>query len=88
MDREPAALISTITAFLTAGIGLALAFGLKISQEQQDAMLKMLAATVALLLMIGPVIRQFVYSPHSTQTLVNTAEQAGQTNSPAPPVVP
>jgi len=32
--------------------------------------------------------RQFVYSPHSTQTLVDTAEQAGQTNSPAPPVVP
>ena len=88
MKSEPAVIVSVITAFLTAAIGVALAFGLDISQEQQDAMLKMLAATVALIAALGPIIRQFVFSPKTTQTLVDTAKQAGETNSPAPPVVP
>ena len=88
MKTEPAVIVSVVTAFLTAGIGLALAFGLDISQEQQDAMLKMLAATVALVAALGPIIRQFVFSPKTTQTLVDTAKEAGATNSPAPPVVP
>ena len=88
MTREPAVIISTITAFLTAAIGLGLAFGLEISEEQQDAMLKMLAATVTLLAAIGPIIRTFVFSPKSTQELVSNAEQAGATNSPPPVVQP
>ena len=51
-------------------------------------MLKMLAAMVALIAAIGPIIRPFVWSQKSVEKMVDTAEQAGQTNSPAPPVVP
>jgi uncharacterized membrane protein len=88
MRSEAAVIISAVTAFFTAAIGLALAFGLDISQEQQDAMLKMLAAMVALIAAIGPIIRPFVWSQKSVEKMVSTAEQAGATNSPAPPVVP
>ena len=88
MTREPAVIISTLTAFLTAAIGLGLSFGLNISQEQQDAMLRMLAAMVALIALLGPVIRQFVFSPRSTQQLVNKAEEAGIKDAPAPVVQP
>ena len=88
MKTEAAVIVSAVTAFFTAAVGLGLAFGLDISQEQQDAMLKMLAAMVALIAAIGPIIRPFVWSQKSVEKMVDTAEQAGQTNSPAPPVVP
>ena len=88
MTREPAVIITTLTTFLTAAIGLGLAFGLDISQEQQDAMLKMLAAMATVIAVLGPVIRTFVFSPNSTQELVNKAEEAGVKDAPAPVVQP
>ena len=63
-------------------------FGLDISDAQQNAILAMLAATVTLIMMLGPIIRTFVYSPHSTQELVNKAEEAGIKDAPAPVVQP
>lgn len=88
MDKEPAVIITSVTAFLAEVFGLCVAFGIDISDSQQKAIIGTVTALAALIAIIGPVIRQFVYSPHSTQTLVNTAEQAGATNSPPPPVVP
>lgn len=88
MTREPAVIISTLTAFLTSAIGLGLAFGLDITEEQQDAILKMLAAMVTTIALLGPIIRQFVFSPKSTQQLVNKAEEAGIKDAPAPVVQP
>ena len=88
MKTEPAMIITSLAGFLTAAIGLGLAFGLKISQEQQDAMLKMLAAMVTLVVALGPIIRTFVFSPNTTQKLVDNAGQAEATNSPAPVVQP
>ena len=88
MQQEPAAIIAAIAAFANAAVGCIVAFGINWSQEQQNAILGVVAATTALIALLGPVIRQFVYSPKSTQELVNKAEQAGATNSPAPPVVP
>lgn len=88
MKTEPAMIITALTAFLTAAIGLGLAFGLNISQQQQDAMLKMLAAMVTLVAALGPIIRTFVFSPNTTQKLVDNAGQAEATNSPAPVVQP
>ena len=88
MNSEPAAIIAAIAAFANAAVGCIVAFGIDWSQEQQNAILGVVAATTALIAILGPVIRQFVYSPESAQKLVNTAKEAGETNSPAPPVVP
>jgi argininosuccinate lyase len=88
MTKEPAVIISTLTAFLTAAIGFCLAFGLDISEEQQDAVIKMVAAMVTTIAVLGPVIRQFVFSPKTTQQLVNKAEEAGIKDAPAPVVQP
>lgn len=88
MQKEPAVIITTLTTFLTAAIGLGLAFGLDITEEQQDAMLKMLAAMATVIAVLGPVIRTFVFSPNSTKELVDKAEEAGIKDAPAPVVQP
>jgi len=87
LKSEPAVVVSTLTALLTAAIGFGAAFGLNISEDQQNAIIAVVAPAVALIAMIGPVIRQFVYSPESTQKLVNAAESAGQKGE-TPPVTP
>ena len=84
---EPAVVVSTVTALLTAVIGFGAAFGLDVSEEQRNAIIGCVAPAVALIAMIGPVIRQFVYSPESTQKLVNAAESAGAKGE-TPPVTP
>ena len=88
MQKEPAVIISTLTSLITAIVGFGLAFGLDISEEQKDAMIKMVAAMVTTIAVLGPIIRQFVFSPKSTQELVNKAEEAGIKDAPAPPVIP
>jgi len=87
LRTEPAVVISTVTAVLTALIGVGLAFGLDISKERQDALLAAVGPLVGVILLMGPVIRTFVYSPNSTDKLVNSATQkeaAGET----PPITP
>lgn len=88
MTKEPAVIISTITAFATALIGALVAFGVDFTEEQRDAILSTLAAGFAVIMLLGPVIRQFVFSPNSTQELVNKAEEAGVRDAPAPVVQP
>ena len=88
MEREPAVIITTVSSVATAAIGLAITFGFDISDEQQKAILGFLGAFCTLLLILGPIIRTFVFSPNTTKDLVSTAEQAGATNSPAPVVQP
>ena len=88
MKTEPAVLISTITALFTAAIGCAIAFGIDISKEQQDAMLKMLGAMVSVLLILGPVIRTFVFSPRTVEEKVDEAAQKGAQGETQAPVVP
>jgi hypothetical protein len=88
VSKEPAVIVSTITAFATALIGALAAFGLNISKEQQDAILSTLAAAFAVILVLGPIIRTFVFSPNTTQNLVNKAEEAGVKDAPAPVVQP
>jgi hypothetical protein len=84
---EPAFVVSTITAALTAVIGALVAFGLDLSDEQQKAVIGCVAPLVGVIFFLGPVIRNFVYSPHSTQKLVNAAESAGAKGE-TPPVTP
>jgi len=88
MKTEPAVIISTVTAFLVAVIGTLIAFGADITDEQKNAVISSVAPLVGVIFLLGPIIRTFVFSPKSTQKLVDNAEQAGATNSPAPVVQP
>jgi hypothetical protein len=88
VSKEPAVIISTVTAFATAVIGALVAFGVDFTQEQRDAILTTLAAGFAVILVLGPIIRTFVFSPNTTQNLVNKAEEAGVKDAPAPVVQP
>lgn len=88
MQKEPAILIGALSAFITGVAGVLIAFGIDFSQQQQDAIIACVASFVMLIFIIAGLIRQFVWSPDSVQKLVNKAEQAGATNTPAPPVVP
>ena len=87
LKSEPAVIVSTITALLTALIGFGAAFGLDLDEDQRNAVIGVVAPAVAVIAMVGPVIRGFVYSPDSTQKLVNAAEKAGQKGE-EPPVTP
>ena len=88
MTKEPAVIISTVTAFLVAAIGALVAFGADITEEQKNAVITVVAPLVGVIFLIGPVIRQFVFSPKTTQNLVNKAEEAGIKDTPAPVVQP
>lgn len=87
MQREPAVIISTVTAAFASAIGLAIAFGIDISDEQRDAMLSTLGAMIPLLLLVGPIIRQFVYSPRSVENKVAAAYSGGQAGETPPEIV-
>ncbi len=76
MRNEPAVYVSTATAFLTAIIGLAVAFGADITEEQQTAILGAVAATVPIIALLGPIIRQFVTPTARAQTKIDEAFQA------------
>jgi len=60
LNREPAVIIAAIVAFFTAAVGLGAAFGLDVSDQQRQAIIGVVAPTVGIILLIGPVIRQFV----------------------------
>lgn len=88
LRTEPAVVISTVTGALTTLIGIGLAFGLDISDAQRNALLGSVAPLVGVIFLMGPVIRTFVYSPASTEKLVESAtvkEAAGET-PPVPPL--
>lgn len=59
-QREPAVIISSITALVTAVIGLAVAFGLPISPDQQTAILAFTGAVLVLIFGNAAVTRKSV----------------------------
>ncbi len=60
VKHEPAYIITTITAFLVAAFGLAATFGFNVSEETQKALFAMVSSAVALIFVLGPIIRQYV----------------------------
>lgn len=58
--REPAALAAGITAVITTGLGLAVAFGLPVTEAQQGAILGFTGAVLALVLGTGAAVRAAV----------------------------
>lgn len=75
MATEPATIVGTITAAATAVIALLVAFGLDLSDEQQQAILGVVA--VAAPVIAAVVIRGKVYAPKTAQEVVNDAAETG-----------
>ncbi len=76
VKQEPATAISLVTAFLTEVFGLAVAFGLGFSPEQQAAIISTVTATAGLIAFLGPAIRQFVTPTAKAQAAIDAAYQA------------
>jgi hypothetical protein len=85
MQTEPSAIVGTITAAVTAIIGLLVAYGFDISQDQQVAILGVTAVAAPLLASI--IIRFRVFSPASTERIQQEAYAAGTPpTEPKPPL--
>lgn len=75
MATEPATIVGTITAAATAVIALLVAFGMDLTDEQQQAILGVVA--VAAPVIAAVVIRGKVYAPKTAQEVVNDAAETG-----------
>lgn len=82
-QTEPAALVATITGAVTAGIALLVAYGFDISNEQQVAILGVVAVLAPVI--AGIVTRGKVYSPASAQKAANEAAVTGNATIAPPP---
>lgn len=80
---EPAALVATITGAVTAGIALLVAYGFDISNEQQVAILGVVAVLAPVI--AGFATRSRVYSPASAQKAANEAAVTGNATIAPPP---
>ncbi|MDQ3167323.1 MAG: hypothetical protein M3P94_01595 [Chloroflexota bacterium] len=91
LSREPAVIISATVAFLTAVIGLGAAFGLDVSDDMRQSIIGVVAPTVGIILLLGPVIRQFVKPVAKADADEATAYNKGlddATGTVTPAVVP
>jgi uncharacterized membrane protein YoaK (UPF0700 family) len=66
MKTEPAIILGAITTGVTAIIGLLVVFGIPLSEDQQKAILTVVAALAPIAL--GLITRRFVYSPATYET--------------------
>ena len=83
MKEEPAVSVGSITAAVTAVITLLVAYGADINQEQQTAILGVVAVIAPVI--VGIVTRSRVYSEASAQRAANEAAATGDATIPAPP---
>lgn len=75
MNKEPAAIISAVTAAVTAVLALLVAFGLELTGDQQAAILGV--AAVVAPLVAGLVTRSAVFSPASVERLLAGGNEPG-----------
>lgn len=76
MNKEAATIISSVIALVTAIIGLLVAFGIDINDDRRNAIIATLSAACGVILLVGPIIRQFVFSKN---TVNNIAQEAAVT---------
>lgn len=88
LQREPAITVSTVTAFVTAVIGLLIAFGMDISEDQRNAILGVIGPAFVVILALGPIVRQFVYAPKTVKQIANQQYDAGKPPTESQPEVP
>ena len=83
MSSEPARIVGIVTAIVAAVIGTLVAFGVDLSDEQQKAILTLVAAVAPVIAAF--VIREKVYSPKTAQEEINKAAASGVAPDMAPP---
>ncbi len=77
MNREPAVITAAITGLVTAIVGLLVAFNIDVSDAQRDAIVTTIATFSTVIVLVGPLIRNLVYSPDSAKRIQNRAYNAG-----------
>lgn len=85
LKEEAAIVVSAVIGLITAVTGLLVAFGIDVSEAQQSAIIAAVSALSLVIVAVGPIIRQFVFSQRTTQTLVNHAAVTGETDIGPPP---
>lgn len=73
MDKEAAVITTAVTGFIAAVIGLLVAFNISVTPDQKNAIIATVIAFSVLIVAVGPVIRQFVYSRNSVEIISKTA---------------
>jgi NADH:ubiquinone oxidoreductase subunit 6 (subunit J) len=58
--QEPAIYVTAITGLITAIVGVLVAFGIDVSDAQRDSIIGAVVSLSAVIVLMGPVIRQFV----------------------------
>ena len=85
LNKEAAVILTALVGSISAVIGLLVAFGIDVSDSQQTAIVATVISFSTLIVLVGPVIRTFVFSKQATQLLVNEAAVTGDTNIGPPP---
>jgi hypothetical protein len=78
MDKEAAVITTAVTGFIAAVIGLLVAFNINVTPDQKNAIIATVIAFSVLIVAVGPVIRNYVYSKNSVQSAVDTAATTGK----------
>ena len=86
LNTEPANIVGTITAAVTAVIALLVSYGFDITETQQSAILGVVA--VAAPLFAAVIIRSKVYAPDTVQTVKRDAYAQGLDDAQPPDVMP
>lgn len=82
MKTEPAITVASITAAVTAILALLVAYGFDVSDEQQQAILGIVAVLAPII--VGIVTRQNVWAPASVGTVKQDAYRAGLNDATDP----
>lgn len=84
MNKEPARIISIITAFATAVLGLIAAFGLDVSDSQRNAIIGVIAPTVTMIVVAGELIRSQVTPTTKAEQKITEAFHADPSTDQRP----
>lgn len=83
MKTEPAVVVGAIVAIVVALINTMQAFGVPVTPSQEDELVKLVSALLEFLVVMGGfvIVRQFVYSRASVQTLTGETDPVVSTAS-------
>lgn len=81
---EPARLIALATAAITSLIGLLVAFGVDLTQEQQAAILATFGTVTSLIVVAGEMIRSRVTPTRKAEQIIDIAYRANPDTDPRP----
>ena len=86
LSKEAAVIVTTVTGLIGTVVTLLVVFGVDLSTEQQAAIGATATAFLTAIFLVGPIIRQFVFSKDSTQELVDKAYKTTPGTAPKPQV--